>query len=186
LSDFRGAVNQAPKTLEAINNPDCGWFYRVSADEFQKIPGSPIAYWASETVYSLFTREKVVDYGYLCNGMTTGDNNQFLRIWFEVAFNRNNTQAGSLEDAYISKKKWFPYNKGGDFRRWYGNNDFVINWENNGSQIKEYGHLVPRSMKYMFLPSLTWSKISSGIISFRYKPSGHLFDANSNFGFSKF
>jgi type II restriction/modification system DNA methylase subunit YeeA len=167
---------QNERNERAFKENNMDGFYRVSADDFQKIPGSPIAYWASETVYSLFTREKVVDYGYLCNGMTTGDNNQFLRIWFEVAFNRNNTQAGSLEDAYISKKKWFPYNKGGDFRRWYGNNDFVINWENNGSQIKEYGHLVPRSMKYMFLPSLTWSKISSGIISFRYKPSGHLFD----------
>ena len=72
------------------------------------------------------------------------------------------------QEALESKKKWFPYNKGGNFKKWYGNQEYLINWENEGNSIKGYGHLVARSLKYMFLPNISWSKIGSSTISFRY------------------
>jgi hypothetical protein len=110
------------------------------------------------------------------NGFTTGDNNLFLRQWYEVKYNKIGFNISSIECAKNSGKKWFPYNKGGAFRKWYGNNDNVINWENDGYEIKHYGHLVPRSLKYMFKEALTWGKISSGPCSFRYKYEGNMFD----------
>lgn len=78
--------------------------------------------------------------------------------------------------ALYTGKKWFPYNKGGEYRRWYGNQNYLINWLGDGKEIKKYGHLVPRSLNYMFFESISWSKISSGTISFRYYPKGFMFD----------
>ncbi|MFA5545856.1 MAG: BREX-1 system adenine-specific DNA-methyltransferase PglX [Sphaerochaetaceae bacterium] len=185
LSDFRGAVNQAPKTLEAINNPDCGWFYRVSADEFQKIPGSPIAYWVSERFLDIFpTHEKLESIAKPRQGATTSDNNRFLRQWFEVNGQSIGYGIESLEFASRSKYKWFPYNKGGDFRRWYGNHEFVINYENGGKELKEFHDILNitkpggrlKNQNYYFLPSVSWSKISSGTFAMRYYPSGFIFD----------
>jgi len=176
LVDEKDEESKYLKLLEAIKNPNCGWFYRVSADNFKKIPGSPIAYWASDKKFLLFNNKKLDNFAHLCNGLTTGDNNQFLRYWFEIQNYDINLYSKSFENSYASAKKWFPYNKGGAFRKWYGNNDYMINWKNNGEKIKKNGHLVPRSMNYMFKSSLTWSKISSGNISFRYKPLGNMFD----------
>lgn len=177
LVDIAGGEPKRQKLLEAIQNPDCGYFYRANATTFHDIPGSPIAYWASEAVITCFAHFPAIrNTAYGCNGITTGNNDLFLRAWFEVTSNDICKNAHNQIEATQSNLTWFPYNKGGDFRRWYGNEDWVINWKNNGEAVREYGHLVPRSQQYMYLPSISWSKISSARAAFRAKPAGQLFD----------
>lgn len=177
LNDFDHHSLQEPKTLEAIANPDCGWFYRADASTFHDIPGSPIAYWASEAAINSFNNmDSIEASAYGCNGMTTGNNELFLRFWQEISFRKLNLYSCSSNEAFSSCATWFPYTKGGDFRRWYGNEDWVINWKNNGKALKDYGHLVPRSQHYMFQAGISWSKISSSKAAFRWRDCGHLFD----------
>ena len=145
-------------------------------DKFEMIPCSPIAYWVNYEILDTFENKKISDYGSTNNGFTTGDNNRFLRLWYEVNNNGVCYNAESHDMARASRKKWFPYNKGGAFRKWYGNNDYVINWENDGRDVKNYGHLVPRSMQYQFRQSISWSKISSSVASFKVKKAGTMFD----------
>ena len=150
--------------------------YVAEQDNFSKIPGSPVAYWVSKAFIKTFDEKKIDNYGSTNNGFTTGDNNKFLRQWYEVSYSKINFAASDIDDACQSKAIWFPYNKGGAFRKWYGNNDYVINWYDNGFDIKAYGHLVPRSMKYQFRASISWSKITSSVSSFRIKSAGTMFD----------
>ena len=146
--------------------------FKSQQENFSKIPGSPIAYWLNANEYLLFeNNKKLKEYGDCNNGFTTGNNDLFLRLWFEIA---NDDIA--LHNQNNKEYKWFPYNKGGNFRKWYGNNDYLINWFNQGQDIKKYGHLVPRSMKYQLKKSISWSKISSGSCSFRMKDEGTMFD----------
>ncbi len=150
-------------------------FDKVSSNNFLKISSSPFAYWLTERYYFIFDNYTLLDeYGDCNNGFTTGNNDLFLRIWYEVKNNSISFNTININDTLI--KTWYPYNKGGSFRKWYGNNDYVINWFNNGYSIKKYGHLVPRAMKYQFNESISWSKISSGKCSFRYKEFGTMFD----------
>ena len=115
-------------------------------------------------------------------GLATADNNRFLREWYEVCNNKINFHADSLNNAKNSKCKWFPYNKGGEFRKWYGNNDYIVNWENDGFEIKNFydnkGKLRsrPQNTAYYFRECFSWSLVSSGTAAFRHKPSGHIFD----------
>lgn len=177
LVDINGSEAKRQKALEAIKNPGCGWSYRRDAETFKQIPGTPIAYWASEVTYEAFSaNEKIREHAWGCNGMTTGENDRFLRLWFEVGSRSSEYCSSSAAEAKRSGATWFPYNKGGDFRKWYGNEEWVIDWKDDGKRVRDYGHLVPRSQKYMFLPEITWSKISSGKAAFRYKDKGHLFD----------
>lgn len=177
LVDINGSDAKRKKALEAIRNPGCGWFYRRDDETFKQIPGTPIAYWASEVTYEAFSaNEKIREHAWGCNGMTTGENDRFLRLWFEVGSSSSEYCSSSAAEAKRSGATWFPYNKGGDFRKWYGNEEWVIDWKDDGKRARDYGHLVPRSQKYMFLPEITWSKISSGKAAFRYKDKGHLFD----------
>ena len=177
LSDFKGAKNQPIKTLEAIQNPNCGWRFQAKQKDFEKIPGSPIAYWVSDKIREIFEKnQKLGEIADLKNGFTTGNNDLFLRLWNEVSFIKIGYNMSNSQEALESKKKWFPYNKGGNFKKWYGNQEYLINWENEGNSIKGYGHLVARSLKYMFLPNISWSKIGSSTISFRYYPLGFMFD----------
>lgn len=152
-------------------------FSQIESENFNKIPGSPIAYWASKKFLLTFeTGKQLSTIASTNNGFTTGDNNKFLRLWYEVPANSIKLDCSSFDETKNSDKKWFPYNKGGDFRKWYGNNDYLINWYRDGKDIKDYGHLVPRSMKYQFHESITWNKITSGTSSFRYKTVGTMFD----------
>lgn len=109
-------------------------------------------------------------------GIATADNNRFLREWFEVAYERIFFNATDYIQAMYTGIKWFPYNKGGDYRKWYGNNDYIINYEKNGKELKESGKAVIRNPQFQFQRSFTWSLISSSVAAFRYKPNGHLFD----------
>lgn len=191
LSDFVGAAAQAPKALEAIQNPDCGWFYRRDADTFKQIPGTPIAYWASDALLDAFGNAKQLsEYGKPRQGLATGENARFVREWWEVDDCKSVYSCGSIQESIESACKWFPYNKGGDFRKWYGNNSSVVNWENDGQEIRNYkdqnGRLLsrPQNTNCFFSPSITWSKISSGSIAFRFKPAGHIFDVAGTSVFS--
>ena len=176
LSDFPGADQQAPRALEALANPDCGWFYQADADGFGAIPGSPIAYWASKAMMDAFVfGDPLNTLAYGCNGITTGENERFLRQWFEVSHRRiafNLSQSNDLG----AIDAWVPYNKGGDFLKWASHLDYVIDWRKKGSIISEYGHLVMRSKRYMLRSGLTWPKISSGHIAMRRVIEGFMFD----------
>jgi len=170
--------------LEAVHNPDCGWFYRANAADFEKIPGSPIAYWASEHMLNGFSNG--VELSKIAKprqGLATSDNNRFLRLWFEVNHNNIGFSIPEICDKNKYRYKWFPCSKGGSFRRWYGNQDFVINWENDGKELKEYASILYKNftrtiknISYYFQEGLTWSTISSSKFSLRYLPRGHIFE----------
>ncbi len=158
---------------------------KFTADQtnFSKIPGSPVAYWVSEAFFDTFSAGKLL--GTLADskqGLATADNNRFLRQWYEVAHKRINFVARDTEDAKCSGYKWFPYNKGGEFRKWYGNNDCIVNWEDDGYEIRhnfdEKGKLRsrPQNTDFYFRESASWSLVTSSVAAFRYKPYGHIFD----------
>ena len=183
LSEFRGGMEvQKEKVLEAINNPNCGYFYASNEDNFSKIPTSPIAYWLTEKFIATFENETIGNVAKPRQGLATGCNDIFIRQWYEVANSKIKFDAHSIEESIASNKKWFPYNKGGEFRKWYGNNDYVVNWENDGLLIRNFkneeGKLRsrPQNTQFYFKECISWSLISSGTIAFRYKPFGHIFD----------
>ena len=157
--------------------------FETIQENFNKIPGMPFAYWASDNILNVFSNsEELGNIIPIRQGIATADNNKFLRLWYEVDINKEKLNSSSLEEAKKSNSKWYPYNKGGAFRKWYGNNDYVVNWENDGYEIKNFkddrGKLRsrPQNLEYAFKKSVSWSLISSGSIAFRYKPYGHLFD----------
>lgn len=176
LSSFRGAEIQGPKTEEAIANPECGWFYRVDQRNFPKIPGSPIAYWASEKIISLFEKPKIIDSHHVRQGIATSNNDLFVRKWFEVSIN-----LVCMPSNYSLRvqKKWYPYNKGGGFRKWFGNNDNLINWENNGSTLISSGATI-RARAFFFKPGITYCLVSSFDFSSRVVEKGYLFDVGGS------
>ena len=191
LVDINGSEAKRLKLVEAIQNPDCGWFYRRNAGTFKQIPGTPMAYWASDALLDAFGNAKQLsEYGKPRQGLATGENARFVREWWEVDDCKSVYSCGSIQESIESACKWFPYNKGGDFRKWYGNNSSVVNWENDGQEIRNYkdqnGRLLsrPQNTNCFFSPSITWSKISSGSIAFRFKPAGHIFDVAGTSVFS--
>lgn len=178
LSDFRGAENQGPKTLEAARDQDCGWRYTARPVDFEKIPGSPIAYWVSEKVLEVFTRGICVsDVASVAVGLQTGSNDRFVREWFEVDTNNTGFGLPSREAAKNSGKTWFPYNKGGSYRKWYGNQEFVVDWYNDGKKLFDFKpKSVVRNSKTYFHASASWSKVTSGSFVLRYFPPGFIYD----------
>lgn len=176
LIGINGEQEKAESFLSGQNR------YIADSDNFAKIPGSPVAYWVSEKFIRCFENDLIGTFADTRNGITTGANETFLREWFEVPFIKIALNISSSKEAAISTKKWFLYNKGGSRRKWYGNNEFVVDWENNGFKLKtqtdSFGkiHSVLRSPQYYFKECISWSKISSGDISFRYFPKGYIFD----------
>ena len=155
LSDFVGAAVQAPKALEAIRNPGCGWFYRRDAETFKQIPGTPIAYWLGEGANNSFgAGQPLAKIAKTRKGMFTDNNDLFLRQWYEVSC--------SLID--IDYKF---YSKGGPYRRWYGNRDYVVRWKDDGKEIKAFPGSGNINESDYFKSCLCWSLITSGDISFR-------------------
>lgn len=182
LSDFKGGMQiQCQKVLDAIANPDCGYFYEAQQVNFSKIPGSPIAYWASENVIQAFSiSQSLTSIIKTRQGLVTGNNDIFLRLWWELNFKSVGFNKESINEASKSKKKWFPCNKGGQFRKWFGNNEFVVNWENDGYSIKnfrdKFGALRsrPQNTQYYFQENLTWGTITSGNLSMRHSYPGFI------------
>lgn len=187
LADFQGIFfrllegnNEERKRELFINKQNK---YISSQNRYNIMPGNPIVYWISSKLISAFQDGRPLSpVASPCVGLQTGDNGRFLRLWFEVCNYRISFDSKSCEDSLRAGARWFPYNKGGEFRKWYGNNDYVVNWENDGNEIRNFkdenGKLRsrPQNTDFYFHKSASWSKISSGSIAFRFKPIGHIFD----------
>ena len=149
--------------------------YTAQQDSFSKIPGAPVAYWVSEGLLNAFaTGRSLGNIALARNGMKTGENSRFVRLWWEIASKKFNSCAKDWKEASSSGLKWFPYNKGGDFRKWYGNNDCIVNWQNEGNEIFNLAKADKRNvqdypLELKFKPSVSWSLITSGRPAFRYK-----------------
>lgn len=145
--------------------------YVAEQDNFSKIPGSPVAYWANSNVFDAYLGSKVSKYYVVRNGISTGDNNKYLRLWHEI----------DREKTY-----WKPCNKGGPFRKWYGNNEYVVYWKNNGEEIRtsidEKGRIKARlgGIEYSFTAGIEMSRITSGQLAFRMSPCGFVYESSTN------
>ncbi|MGV0961987.1 MAG: BREX-1 system adenine-specific DNA-methyltransferase PglX [Limnohabitans sp.] len=161
------------------------FFYTASAADFKKIPGSPVAYWVAPNILSIFGKYKhLKDVVQARNGITSGDNSIFLRFWSEVSIENVNFHAESRFDAKNSGARWFPHNKGGSFRKWYGNNEYVLNWEDDGKSLFEARpKATVRNPDYFFKKCISWSDVVTGPLSFRYYSKGFCFDAAANSAF---
>lgn len=177
LSDFVGAAAQAPKALEAIQNPDCGWFYRRDADTFKQIPGAPIAYWAGGGILSAFKSNPAVGTrASLQAGITTGNNDLFIRAWWEVQLSKFDRECSSINEVQTTTC-WYPCNKGGSYRKWYGNRDNVMNFSVTGQlEMKKQSGFRPVSLDDQFRPSISWSDVTSDRNSFRVNGGHSLFE----------
>ncbi|MED4904265.1 BREX-1 system adenine-specific DNA-methyltransferase PglX [Parageobacillus thermoglucosidasius] len=180
LFENQSVVDSLEKKRERFFNETS--FYNKQ-ENYLLISGSPITYWAKNIDLKIFTENKKL--GDIANpkqGLATADNNRFLRFWFEVAYKKIGFNFKDKNEAKNSKLKWFPYNKGGEFRKWFGNNEYVVNWENDGYEIKNFkdekGKLKsrPQNTQYYFKKCITWSKVTIGGFSVRYIPNGFLFD----------
>ena len=176
LSDFKGGMDvQKKKVLEAQETEKCAYRFSARQDNFEKIPGAPVAYWVSEKLLDDFDNGKALsDYAIPRTGIMTGDNGRFLRIWWEVGFEKINLHAQDAKTAIKSCLKWFPYNKGGEYRKWYGDNDYIVNWEGGGIELFENAKKEKRNAqdypeKYKFKPAISWSLVTSGQPAFRIK-----------------
>ncbi len=170
--------------------------YVVNQDKLKKIPGKPIAYWISKKLLDLFEKDSISTQSKACVGMRTGDNERFLRVWFEVSQKTSKYNAVSAKEIVENKVKWVPYNKGGEYRKWYGNQEYVVNWENDGNEIKENTRKVYPELgdnlswkisnePLYFKEHLCWTDITTKGLSFRYFPNGCIFDASVNVVFPK-
>ena len=172
LTDFRGGMEvQRQKTLEAINNHNCGYYFEQYSDNFAKIPGSPVAYWVSESVFDAFTKEHLADHYIIRNGISTGNNEKYLRTWAEVS---------------AVKEYWKPCNKGGPFRKWYGNNEYYVYWKDDGASIRtaldDKGRIKARlgGIEFSFNRGIEMSRITSGELGFRISEGGFVYESSTN------
>lgn len=154
--------------------------YRVSKDNFMKIPGCQIAYWLSESFVSIFTNEKIENYFIPKFGMSTGDGEKYIRLWSEVKFDDIDSVSHSLEEANNKNCKWVALDKGGSFRKWYGNRNYVVLWENDGREIRNNPKSAVRSPQFFFKPHISWTLISSGKFAGREFENGFALDTASN------
>jgi hypothetical protein len=191
LTDFRGSKNQGPRTLEAIRNPNCGWHFTVRSNAFSMVPGSPIAYWISDNIRESFSdNQRLGDHLESRHGLVTASNELFVRLWHEVPLRKFGLSFSDRNEAKISGKKWFPYLKGGPYRKWYGNCEHVVDWEDDGFRLQSRLHPSGRvwatnfNLDYIFSENITWSDITSAISSFRYTPPGYIFDAKGPSAFT--
>ena len=189
LSDFKGGMEvQKNKVLEALDNKECGYFFESNTNEFKKIPNEPIAYFVSETMFKIFEHsQSVATYGNTREGMATGSNDLFMRYWFEVEIGKMKTNCGTRDEAMESSCKWFPYNKGGDYRKWYGNDEYVVNWYKDGFEIMNFkdektGRVRSHNynLDYIFRQGISWTALSSGNFGCRYSSQGKLADSKGS------
>lgn len=178
--------NDKPKVFPELNNR----FAQVSVERYSGILGTPVAYWVSDSILEDFhSKDNIGNIAPPKQGLATADNERFLRLWHEISVQKIGFGYSSCEEAADSKKKYFPYNKGGSFRRWYGNRDYVVDWENDGYEIKNFKdsngkvRSRPQNLQYYFKPAITWSDVTSGSFSGRYVEQGFMFDIKGSSGF---
>lgn len=173
LTDFKGEKIQAPKVLEAINQADVDWSYKASTADFLGLPSKPIAFWISESIKKVF-KDGVPFSKFMKprQGLATADNGRFLRRWYEVEMRKTSSARDSEVD------KWFPHSKGGTFRRWYGNNEWLVNWENSGLELKAFDKSVIRNEADYMKGGFSWSDLTSSYFNSRHIPKGFVFDTS--------
>jgi hypothetical protein len=191
LTKFKGSENQGPRALEAIGNEQCGWFYRTSASSFALVPGSPIVYWASPSSLKAFLSPSV-DHAFIAKkGMAIGDNGAFLRFWYEVPLHKLSRTA--LGPGDTRQHKWYPCLHGGEFRKWYGNQNHVVNWQNDGEAPKanifrktgDHWSRYIISTNFFFRRGVTWTAISSSQFGARSYEDGFTFTSASMSAFER-
>ena len=190
LVDYRGGMEvQRLKTLEAISNPNCGYRYTAGTENFEKIPGSPVAYWVSGVMLRAYKHKLTGNIAAPRAGLATGDNTIFQRLWFEIPIINIGFGYADTSETKSGLHKWFPCNSGGDFRKWATNNECVVNWQNDGQEIRSFrnaaGKLAarPQNTQYYFKRGLTWDKISSSRFAVKYKEQGSIYDDTSRSAF---
>ncbi len=177
LTDFDSPTLKEEKTKEAIEHHNCNWFFISNQLDFEIIPGSPIGYWMSSKLRKLFfDNKKLSDIASPRKGNSTSNNSRYLRFWPEVQFKKSGFNYKSVEEFINDGKRWLPYNKGGGTRKWYGYNEFLIDWKDNGKEIREIPTSVVTNEIFYMKPGLTWSTVSSRGFGVRYFDSGYIFD----------
>lgn len=168
---------KAGALFEAIKNPDCGWFYRRDAETFKQIPGTPIAYWVGDGILPAFKLNPAVStHASLQAGITTGNNDLFIRAWWEVQLSKFDRKCSSINEVQ-TKTCWYPCNKGGNYRKWYGNRDNVMNFSESGQlEMRKQAGYRPVSLEDQFRPSISWSDITTDLNSFRVNGGHNLFE----------
>ena len=182
LSAFKGGMEvQKQKVLEALVDKNCGYFYETDQSNFSKIPGSPVAYWASKKLTSAFEEGRALDkIGASRSGMQTGDNNLFLRFWQEVCFDNIKFNTTPSEDSLSIEQRWFPHPKGGSYRKWYGNLEYVVNFKKNGEDLRNFtGTSIIKNPQFYFRKGVCWSHTTSKCFSGRFMPEGCIFNVES-------
>ncbi len=176
LTDFKGGMEQQRKKIaEAIGSKACDYKFEADTSDFLGIPSAPCAYWLGHDMLRAFGGTPLGSIVDIKEGLISGDNDQFLRKWYEVDKNR-------IAFMNSQNKRWYLLNKGGEYRKWYGNREFVVNWENDGYEIKHFydenGRLRsrPQGLEYNFRPSVSWSQITSGAFSARYFDENFMFN----------
>ncbi|MDK2919365.1 MAG: hypothetical protein PWQ37_2098 [Candidatus Petromonas sp.] len=182
LVDYNNPINKENEFYNKNN------YFVTSIETFSKVPDNPVVYWISEKIKNIFQSGIYLDdFAQLRQGMATSDNNRFVRGWFEVDLNKIGFGCSNQDEATKSRKKWFPYNKGGTFRKWYGNNEYLVNWENDGQEIKELARKLYKSytrtiknISYYFKKGITWSSVTMNTFGVRCYDKGMLFDTGAN------
>ena len=166
LSDFKGGMEvQKQKVLEALADKNCGYFYEADQSNFSKIPGSPVAYWASEHFAQIFEGAMLYDVAQVQEGLKTGDNDRFIRFWNEVDFKKT-LMSGN------SNAKWIYHTKGGDYKKWYGNQECVLNFQNDGEELRAYKGSSLTGYQNYGKANISYSRITSAKTAFRYTAEG--------------
>lgn len=166
-------------------------YFRLNQKELLRIPGVPIAYWVGESFRKIFEKEPIKNKFITRLGLSTANNDRFLRNWYELSIEHIGFDKKSRDEAQKSALKWFPYEKGGAFRKWFGNHDLVVNWQNDGYEVRNFGKEEGKirshnyNLDYIFKSGITWSDVTSGTNAFRYMPEGFLFDGRGSSGFVK-
>ena len=182
LIDYNGEIEKEKAFLQHKG------FHVVPCDNFLEIPGKPVAYWLSKKALRILASSRTFDELAVTRaGMITGDNSIFVRLWFEVDITKSKYTCSSREEAVASNMKWFPYSKGGEFRKWYGNNDCVVNWFDDGVEMRnrkdDKGNIPAHAfnLEYIFKSNICWNSLSSRKFSARYTEKGYLYDAGGSF-----
>lgn len=176
LEDFDRPQWQEPRALEALADPNCRWRYQAKAGLFDQIPGTPIAYWLCRGLKNAFESMPLLgSVARPLQGLSTANNDRFVRLWWEVCRDDSCLQKETTNLTKKSRAKWFAFLKGGEYRRWYGNQINVLNWQHNGEELRGFEASVIRNPDEYFKPGITWTKISSAKFCARFVPEGFVF-----------